>query len=405
MRKEKQPILYVDDEESNLRIFKTAFKRFYKVHTALSGMEGLDILAKHPEVHLIITDQKMPKMTGIEFLEKAVNDHPDPIRMILTGFSDVEAIIKAINSGRVYRYITKPWSKDELKITLDKALETYRLKMENKKLIVNLRRANESLEQKVKERTRKIMDSIRYAQRIQSAILPELPQIQNSLYDSFVFFKPRDIVSGDFYWFYETETEIVISAIDCTGHGVPGAFMSLIGSDLMNMIIKIQQITDPADILSRMNAGIRAELRQDVNDNRDGMDMTICVIQKNKKQVIFAGAKNPLVYVSESQGLITIKGDKHSVGGSKKGDLPTFIKHKITITEPTMFYIFSDGYQDQFGGPNNRKFMRRRLYNLFQESYAIPAHEQTERLETALNDWKGDEKQIDDILIIGFRII
>lgn len=403
MRKEKQPILYVDDEESNLRIFKTAFKRFYKIHTALSGAEGLEILGENPDINLIITDQKMPKMTGIEFLEKAVEDHPDPIRMILTGFSDVEAIIKAINSGRVYRYITKPWSKDELKITLDKALETYRLKMENKELIVTLKKANESLEQKVKERTRKITDSIRYAQRIQSAILPELPQIRQALPESFVFFKPRDIVSGDFYWFHETENKIIISAIDCTGHGVPGAFMSLIGSDLMNMIVKVREITEPDEILFRMNKEVRAELRQDVNDNRDGMDMTVCVIRKDEKTVEFAGAKNPMAYVN-GEGLQIIKGDKYSVGGDRKGGSPTFTKHVIPVENSTMFYMFSDGYQDQFGGNDNRKFMKRRMYNMFEKIAPEPPEYQEEKINLALTNWQGEEKQIDDILIIGFRI-
>ena len=126
------PILYVDDEQDNLTVFNSAFRRDYEVHLATSGAEGLEILKKH-EIHLIITDQRMPEMTGIQFLEKIIPEYPDCIRMILTGFSDIEAIIQAINTGRVYRYITKPWSKEELKINIDKALETYHLREQNRR--------------------------------------------------------------------------------------------------------------------------------------------------------------------------------------------------------------------------------------------------------------------------------
>jgi len=173
------PILYVDDEEDNLTVFNSAFRRDYEVHLALSGQEGLEIMKKHP-IQMIITDQRMPEMTGIQFLEKIIPDYPDCIRMILTGFSDIEAIIQAINTGRVYRYITKPWSKEELKINIDKGLETYNLREQNRKLIEDLKEANQTLEQKVIDRTKKIeaqnqeiTSSIQYASKIQSALLPQ----------------------------------------------------------------------------------------------------------------------------------------------------------------------------------------------------------------------------------------
>src|SRR4030043_1230638 len=149
------PILYVDDEEDNLTVFNSAFRRDYEVHLAKSGQEGLKIMKKHP-IQLIITDQRMPEMTGIQFLEKVIPKYPNCIRMILTGFSDIEAIIQAINTGRVYRYITKPWNKNELKLNIDKGLETFKLKEQNRKLIEDLKEANKTLEQKVIERTQKI---------------------------------------------------------------------------------------------------------------------------------------------------------------------------------------------------------------------------------------------------------
>jgi signal transduction histidine kinase/AraC-like DNA-binding protein len=149
------PILYVDDEEDNLTVFNSTFRRDYEVHLASSGEEGIEIMKKH-KIHLVITDQRMPGMTGIQFLEKIIPDYPDCIRMILTGFSDIEAIIQAINTGRVYRYITKPWNKQELKINIDKGLETYNLREQNRKLIDDLKEANQTLEQKVTERTNEL---------------------------------------------------------------------------------------------------------------------------------------------------------------------------------------------------------------------------------------------------------
>lgn len=172
----KKTILYVDDEESNLRIFRMAFKRQYNVLTAISGMDAIEVLRAN-DVQLIITDQKMPEMTGTELLEKVLPEFPDVIRIILTGFADIEAIIKAVNRCGIYKYITKPWDKGEMSLTIDKALETYQLKKDKFSLVEELEQMNASLEQKVEERTRELeeankrmMDSIYYAQTIQNSI-------------------------------------------------------------------------------------------------------------------------------------------------------------------------------------------------------------------------------------------
>jgi sigma-B regulation protein RsbU (phosphoserine phosphatase) len=230
--KKISPILYVDDEEDNLVVFNSTFRRDYDIHLAKSGQEGLEIMKRHP-IQLIITDQRMPEMTGIQFLEKVIPDYPDCIRMILTGFSDIEAIIQAINTGRVYRYITKPWNKEELKINIDKALETYRLREQNRKLVEDLKEANITLEQKVIERTKKIASqnkeiraSIQYASRIQKALLPPVNEFAKLLPSYFVLSKPKDIVSGDYYWIAQKDGKVIITVADCTGHGVPGALVS-----------------------------------------------------------------------------------------------------------------------------------------------------------------------------------
>ncbi|MCK4855854.1 MAG: response regulator, partial [Bacteroidales bacterium] len=192
----KFPLLYVDDEEHNLTSFAATFRKEYKVFTATNGEDGLDIM-RNNDIKLVITDQRMPEMTGIEFLEKIIPHYPDCIRMVLTGFSDVEAIIQAINKGRVYRYITKPWDKEEFKITMDRALEAYSLKRQNNKLIKDLKKANQNLEQKVVKRTkqieqqkREITDSIHYASRIQNALLPPDEDLERLLPSYFILNKP-----------------------------------------------------------------------------------------------------------------------------------------------------------------------------------------------------------------------
>ena len=215
----KSPILYVDDEESNLLVFKSAFKRDYQIFTANSGEEGIKVLEKE-KVELIITDQRMPGMTGIEFLHKVIPYHPEIIRIILTGYSDVEAIIQAINNGGIYQYVRKPWNYDELKVIIDHGLETYQLKHENRRLVNKLEDYARNLEEKVSKRTQEldlknqrlkhqkdsIESSILYASRIQEAMLLPMHKIHDLIPKSFIFFKSCDIVSGDFYWFTETES-------------------------------------------------------------------------------------------------------------------------------------------------------------------------------------------------------
>ncbi len=286
-----------------------------------------------------------------------------------------------------------------------------------------LRKQNENLERIVKERTaqiqkkneelntknveieeknKNITSSINYAKRIQEAMLPMVDSIKNSLKNSFILFKPRDIVSGDFYWFAEKEGKTIITAVDCTGHGVPGAFMSMIGSEILTTIVN-KKIYDAGEILSLKNLYVRKALKQDATDNQDGMDMALCVIDKEKKQVFFSGAKNPLVYIQNGE-LLQIKGDKQSIGGYqflKNG----FKKHIISYAEhETLFYIFSDGFQDQFGGPKQRKFMIKRLKKMLLDNHKKPMNVQKNILNNAVEEWMVSTEQTDDILLIGFAL-
>jgi serine phosphatase RsbU (regulator of sigma subunit) len=294
----------------------------------------------------------------------------------------------------------------EIKNT-NKTLESQKMVLEDQKSVLEKQKVI------IEKKNSNITASINYAQRIQHAMLPRQQDIQNLLPNLFLFFKPREIVSGDFYWIAEHEDnygakKIIIAAIDCTGHGVPGAFMSMVGDGLLNQIVKLQQISSPELILKELDKGIRDTLNQEETENKDGMDIAICVIDKYNKILEFAGAKNPLVYIQNGE-LKEIPGDKMHIGGQmRKGEDKLkhkhFTKHTIDTSPPTTFYIFTDGYEDQFGGEENKKFSKRQLHRVLFEHHKEPLYEQKWRLEKSINDWSGHHAQIDDILVIGFQV-
>jgi serine phosphatase RsbU (regulator of sigma subunit) len=252
----------------------------------------------------------------------------------------------------------------------------------------------------------KMTASINYARRIQQAMLPDRTAIQAVLPDSFILFRPRDIVSGDFYWFLEKDGKIFIAAVDCTGHGVPGAFMSMIGNDFLNEIVSLLDIEAPDLILNELHKHVRKALKQAETDNRDGMDVALCVIDPQRRVLEYAGAKNPLIYIRHDQPQIVhhIKGDKVPIGGMQKEDDRCFTKHVIPIESTTSFYIFTDGLQDQFGGNQGMKYTINRIKKFFAEHCQLPMEQQRRELRSEMMDWMQNERQIDDILVIGFKI-
>lgn len=259
---------------------------------------------------------------------------------------------------------------------------------------------------KIDQQNVSIKSSINYAKRIQEAMLPKV-ETQNSLMpDSFILFKPRDSVSGDFFWFKEIKSwynpDVVFAAADCTGHGVPGAFMSLIGINTLNGIIT-RGVAETNQILDTLDAEIRSALQQETSGNNDGMDIALCIHRKEKNLIEFSGAKNPLVYI-QNNTLHQIKGDVHSIGGSKSKKEFAYKKHVVTIDQPTMIYLFSDGYRDQFGGKENTKFMSKKFNNLLFEIHHLPLAQQKEILDKTIEEWKGKHHQTDDILVMGIKL-
>ena len=258
----------------------------------------------------------------------------------------------------------------------------------------------------VRETNRKISESINYARRIQGAILPESRHLQSIFPNSFIFYKPRDIVSGDFPWYVQKGDDVYIAAVDCTGHGVPGALISLIGYFILNEILSASQsVLSPAQILDKLNRGVAQTLRQDTEGNtKDGMDIALCRINQKQNKVEFAGAHRPLYILPKEGNLIQIKGDRKPIGGgaiySKSDD---FTNHSQKISKGDSIYIFSDGLPDQFGGKEDRKFSAKQIREILEENRTQSMEEMHITFEKRFEEWMGNGKQIDDILMIGIK--
>lgn len=258
--------------------------------------------------------------------------------------------------------------------------------------------------EEVENQQAEIFDSIRYAKRIQTAIMPKVKQIQRDFADSFVLFLPKDIVSGDFYWYHRIEDKYFIAAVDCTGHGVPGAFMSIIGNYLLNSIVIHNGIYDPAEILKHLNRKIKISLKSDGRgQTSDGMDVALAVIDKGKRTIDFAGALRPLYLFSGNQ-FIELKGDKVPITSNISGTtISSFTKFTYAFNPGDTFYIFSDGVIDQFGGDKGKKFLTKRFKQLLFEINPLQMKDQKEIVKKAFDDWRGNYEQVDDVMVIGIR--
>ena len=288
----------------------------------------------------------------------------------------------------------------------DRVVErTEELNVVNEELSVNLERLHEQ-NIVIEKKNHDITASINYAKRIQQAMLPSLEEIERVFPNSFVFFEPRDIVSGDFYYFKQVNQKVIIGAIDCTGHGVPGAFMSLIGNDLLNEIVENKSVTKASHILDRLDEGVIKVLRQTDTQIRDGMDAAFCVYDLETKVMEYAGARNPLIYIENGE-LKTIKADRQSVGGNlikNQFNRKLFTTHTLDITQKASFYLFTDGFQDQFGGKHDKKFTIKQFRKVLLEVSKLPFSQQKDYLKNTLKNWQGFNRQIDDILVFGFQI-
>jgi len=260
------------------------------------------------------------------------------------------------------------------------------------------------IELEIQEKNKKINDSINYSKRIQNAILPNTRLVNKTLPDSFILYKPRDVVSGDFPWFVQIKNDIFIAAVDCTGHGVPGALLSLIGYFLLNDIVRSRRISEPGIILDLLDEGVTQTLRQDQDDSatKDGMDIALCRINLETNEVEYAGAHRALYFVKG--GLMDeIKGNKFPIGGGIFKNQTNFTTHKLTMKAGDSMYFCSDGYPDQFGGPEVRKFGPKRVREIVEKVKDKSMKEAYVAFDQEWEEWKGNHKQTDDVLLIGIK--
>lgn len=379
-------ILIVDDIPKNLQVLGNVLSHEgYKFEFSTDGKKALDWV-KRKNFDLILLDVMMPEMSGFEVCEhlKANTKTSDIPVIFLTARTDTESIVEGFNLGAV-DYVTKPFNKSELLARVSTQ--------------VALKKSRDETSQYLKL----LKDSVNYAEKIQDAVLP-LQELLNDVFpEYFILYKPKDIVSGDFYWIKRIKNFVYVVAADCTGHGVPGAFMSMLGITLLNEIITKSSLDNPDQILNSLRKKVKTSLKQtgEVMEQKDGMDIAICMINTENLHLQYAGAHNPL-YIFRNNELIEFKGDRQPIAiHIKETD---FKNHQIDLQKGDAIYIFSDGYYDQFGGNGNKKFMVRQFKQLLENINQKPMNEQHNILNNTFGDWKGDNDQIDDVLVIGMRI-
>jgi phosphoserine phosphatase RsbU/P len=282
-------------------------------------------------------------------------------------------------------------------------LESYYYELEEKVKVRTIK--IEKQKEEIEEQKKHIMDSIYYARRIQNAILPSFNIIEAHLKNYFILYLPKDIVSGDFYWMYDVDGLFMISAVDCTGHGVPGAFMSIVGFNQLNNVVSVKKARSAGAILDELNQGVISTLNEGKNDAsiKDGMDMALCVFDFPAKRVEFAGANNPMIMIRDKK-IIKYRGDRFPIGAFEGSNPQLFKNNVIDLQEGDCLYLASDGYSDQFGGPDNKKFMTRKYEELLLEINDLAMNDQKEMLQERLYEWMDANDQVDDILVIGIKI-
>lgn len=358
-------------------IQNNANKAVLHLEKALSVAEKIDAKAVMADIYQVLSE---------------VNTQNQDFQNALTNFRKYHNLKEEILNTETHNQLKN----QEIAFAVErsqKEAEIYQLKH------VELKKAYDILEEKNKQ----ITDSIHYASSIQSALLPEMEALQNFFADSFILFKPKDIVSGDFYWIQQLGNKILITAADCTGHGVPGAFMSVLGISLLDDIVNKNKITQPGRILDELRSKIIHALNQHKEkDKKDGMDMALCLFDFDEKKGYYSGSYNPL-YIIRDNELEQIKADRMPIGLHIKDNVP-FSEHEFALQKGDQYYMFSDGFADQFGGPNERKIKSKKFQELLLENASQSAQLQRNALDNYFETWRGNMEQIDDVIIIGLKI-
>ncbi|MFK7951995.1 MAG: response regulator [Ekhidna sp.] len=401
-KSKKFSLLYVDDEATNLRVFKANFRKFFNVHTTTNPIEAIDIL-KEEEIQIIVTDQRMPEMTGTQFLEKILPDYPDVIKIILTGFTDIEAIKDGINRCGIYKYITKPWNFDEMKGVLERGLDSYQQAIESEEHIKELEGTNVELENRVNERTqelnkinKRLIDSIRYAGMLQQSMLPNERYLGRQFSDHFVIFETKYLFSEEFVWTtrlnFRSEDYTVVSLIEFDGKGIVGSLKTLIADSVLNYLTHDRKIFHSGEIINELKYELDAA---GSNELQCDMKVSVAVFDHNSKTLQFSGINQDMVVFSDNKATM-LKGDIDDHFEDPMAD-------KISIDDDSSYYMYSNGYYNQVN-EDGVQFSYEKFEEMLKSVQGKSMPEQREFLLGTLENWKGGTSLNDDISIIGFKL-
>lgn len=386
-------ILIVDDNPENINVLGQILRADNcQVEFAVNGFSALEWI-NNKKFDIIILDVNMPGMNGFEVGTRIKNSslNSETPLIYLTANTDTESLVKGFESGGL-DYITKPFIRSEL---LTRVRSQIRIKRANDQIRVYL--------DEIEMKNHMISQSLEYALDIQNAVLGSFKNDRDKLPEHFILNLPRDTISGDFYRFYSSGNKAIAAIMDCTGHGVPGALMSILGITLFNETVLKEHILQPDKILNRLTERIMQSLGQTGNQSiiKDGMEGSVVCLDTETGVLQYAGSFNQLIVVRDGE-LIEIRADSLSIGYDERGE--RFSLKEIKIRKNDHIYLFTDGYLDQFGGQNDKRYMIRRFRELLLQINSEPLEVQRDILFETIMEWKGDTEQTDDILVLGMRL-
>jgi sigma-B regulation protein RsbU (phosphoserine phosphatase) len=397
-------ILLIEDSLADVMLLQRVLHKAHVSHilkvvdTESDFNEMLDKFK--PDV--VLSDHALPSFNSLEALQILRDKELDIPFILVTGTVSEEFAVSCMKAG-ADDYILKD-RLFRLPVSIESVFSRKQLSRE-KELIESLHIQLKKIFDDLAEKNKSITESIHYAQRIQEAMLPELKSLHKLFPRSFIFNKPKDIIGGDFYWFTEREGLFYIAVADCTGHGVPGALISMLGFNLLNEIVKTKKSLKPGHILEKLHTGIQKVLKQDTYESSasDGMDIAICSIDRTKRKINFSGANRPL-FIKNRKGFKIVKGNRSGLGGKENSQSKKYENHHFVYEKGDIIYLCTDGYADQFGGRRSKKLMSRNLNKLLQASHSFDILEQHELLVEWLDKWRGDLEQTDDVLVVGIEL-
>ncbi len=386
-------ILLVEDLDSDADLIIQYLKRenvsftFIRVWRKDTFVKSL--LEDKPDI--VISDFTLPQFSGIEAFHLLRAQDADIPFILISGSISEKLLTQYMKEG-IDEYIIK----GNL-LRLPSAIRN----VMNKNKIERLNHELDATNKKLKDAYNDMKDSINCAQKIQSAMLPDIAALHHTFPGSFVSFKPKDILSGDFFWFEKKENRFFIAVADCTGHGVPGALLSIMGNNLLSEALNIKKLTQPAEILNRLNKRVRRILNHNKTHLHEGMDIVFCSIHLDTNVVEYAGANRPLYIMKKGGGCTEIRANKMSIGEIENA---TFVNHTINLAAEDRIFLFTDGFADQFSSKNDKKMTKKRLLPLLTKTSLVDIDMQEKIVNSFFEEWKGNKEQIDDVLLVGIEL-